>query len=360
MTIAKKEAMTTRERMRRVFEHREADRVPMHDRPWPATLERWRAEGLPENTDWCGYFGLDLIARIWPDNSPRYPERVIEETSDHVIRTTAWGATLKEFKHIESTPEFLDFTIRDPESWAAAKARMAPDRARIDWAELGSGYPRWEAEGRWIEAILWFGFDVTHSWMAGTETVLMALVEEPEWLADMFSHQLETQLALLEMVWDAGHRFQSVFWPDDIAYTGKQFFSLDTYRKILKPFQKRAADWAHDRGVFVHLHTDGDVTPFIPDFIEIGVDALNPLEVKAGMDPLALKKQYGDKLVLHGGLDAMLYNDMDRLMAELERLLPAMKEGGGYIFATDHSIPASVSLADFARVVARFKQLGKG
>ncbi|NIM71367.1 MAG: hypothetical protein GTO48_13200, partial [Xanthomonadales bacterium] len=93
-------------------------------------------------------------------------------------------------------------------------------------------------------------------------------------------------------------------WPDDMGYKGHQFFGLPMYRDLLKPAHRRAIEWAHERGIYAHLHSCGDVRPFVPELIGMGLDALNPLEVKAGMDPIALKEQYGDRLVLHGGINA--------------------------------------------------------
>ena len=88
------------------------------------------------------------------------------------------------------------------------------------------------------------------------------------------------------------------------------------------------------------------------------MDALNPLEVKAGMDPAHLKANYGDRLVFHGGINAMLWDDIDRIEAEIRRLLPILKESGGYIFQEDHSIPDSVSLENYRRIVKIARELG--
>jgi uroporphyrinogen decarboxylase len=211
----------------------------------------------------------------------------------------------------------------------------------------------------WIRADLWFGFDITHSWAVGTERLLCALVEDPEWCMDMFSHFLEVRLALLDMMWDAGYEFDSVFWCDDMGYKNAQFFSVNMYREILKPFHKRAIDWAHAKGVKTHLHSCGDINPFVPELVEIGLDALNPLEVKAGMDPVALKKRFGDKLVFHGGINAVLWDHPDQIKAEMERVVPVMKENGGYIFSSDHSVPSSVSLEDFRTITTLAKKLGR-
>ena len=350
--------MTTRERVSRMYEHKEADRVPITDSPWGPTLDRWRREGLPEGVSWERYFGMDRFEGIWADNSPRFPGRKIEETDDWLITYSQWGATLKNWKKHGGVPEFLDFEVKDRESWAKAKARMTPDRDRINWAHLKENYPKWREEGAWITAGFWFGFDITHSWFLGTDRVLMAMVEDPEWLIDVLNHELTLDIQLFEMVWEAGYKFDAISWPDDMGYKGKTFFSLDMYREIIKPVHKRACEWAHAHGAKVHLHSCGDVRTFVPDLIDVGVDMLNPLEVKAGMDPAWLKRTYGDKLAFHGGLNAALFWEMEKLEEQMKQVIPAMKVNGGYVLSSDHSIPDSVSLEQFRRFAELAKRLG--
>ena len=77
------------------------------------------------------------------------------------------------------------------------------------------------------------------------------------------------------------------------------------------------------------------------------------------MDPFKLKSLYGDKLAFHGGINAQLWDDIELVKAEMERIIPAMKEGGGYIFASDHSIPNLVSLQNMTEIAKLAHQLGK-
>ena len=351
--------MTTYERFKRMFEHREADRIPIIDTPWAGTIRRWHSEGMPETVDWTDYFGVDRVAHIGVDITPRYEIKVLEETDRYVIATTPWGVTLKNFKELDSTPEFIDYKVTTPEAWAEAKARMTPEDDRIPWQMLKDNYARWRAEGQWVQAEFWFGFDVTHSWMAGTETVLIAMLEEPEWVRDMFNTYLDSCMALFGRIWDAGYRFDSIYWPDDMGYKGTTFFSKELYRDLLKPVQKRAVDWAHDHGAYAHLHSCGDVMTLVDELVGIGVDCLNPLEVKAGMDPIALKRQYGDRLTLHGGINAVLWNDKDAIVSAIEETVPTLKENGGYIFSSDHSIPNAVSLENMKAIVETVKRVGR-
>jgi uroporphyrinogen decarboxylase len=328
------------------------------DGPWSSTIERWQREGMPANVDYVDYFDLDRVVYIRADNSPRYPERVVEETAEYVITTTEWGATLRNWRHAGGVPEFMDFTIVDPQTWAEAKARMQPSRDRINWERVRRQYQEGRARGAWITAGMWFGFDATHSWIVGTERVLVAMVEQPEWMRDLFNHCLDVDLALLDMIWDAGYHFDQITWGDDMGYKNAQFFSLGMYRDLVKPAHKRAADWAHAHGVKVHLHACGNMNPFVPDLIELGIDMLNPLEVKAGMNPVALKQKFGNELAFHGGLNAVLYERPAELWEEMRRVIPVMKENGGYVISSDHSVPESVSLEEFREFVRLAKELG--
>ena len=163
--------------------------------------------------------------------------------------------------------------------------------------------------------------------------------------------------AQFEMVLDAGYEFDSIYWR--MTWDTSLIILLKSmYQELLLPVQKRAIEWAHSRGVKAHLHSCGDIHPFVPDLADAGLDALNPLEVKAGMDPYALKLEFGDRLVLHGGLNAVLWDDPEKVEEEMRRLIPVMKENGGYIFSSDHSIPNSVSFDTMKRIVKLAKELG--
>ena len=349
--------MTTHERFERMYRHVEADRVPVMDYAWPETIQRWRREGLPTD-DYVSYFDLDKTASIATDNSPRLPVYTVEETEDYIIRTTPWGVANKNFKSHTTTPEDVSHVVNSYEAWKKVRERMTPADDRIPWDMLRREYKTWRSEGRWITGELWFGFDITHSHMVGTETVLMAMFDEPEWIIDMIDRELTLSLQLLERVWDAGYTFDEIHWPDDMGYKGTQFFSLSMYREIVKPFHQRAIDWGHAHGCKVRLHSCGNIMPFVPELVEMGLDGLNPLEVKAGMDPLYLKKTYGDKLLFHGGINAANWGKRAVITKEIETYVPMLKEKGGYIFASDHSIPDYVSFEDFKNIIETVKRVG--
>ncbi|MCG3181012.1 MAG: hypothetical protein BIFFINMI_03379 [Phycisphaerae bacterium] len=352
--------MTSRERLVAVFNHRMPDRVPMMDNPWEATVERWRREGLPADVSVADYFGFDRTFSIRPDNSPRFPRHVIEETGEYTVATTAWGVTQKNWKHHGGVPEFLDHRIKDRESWADARARMAPAEDRVDWTRLEREYPKARQRGDLIFAGGWFGFDVTHSWVCGTERILMALVEDPDWCREMFMHELDVQLALFDMIRARGYEFDVLYWPDDLGYRNGPLFSPAMYRSIVQPVHAKACAWAHAKGMKTLLHSCGNVMALVPDLLNAGVDGLNPLEQKAGMDALGLKRDVGDRLVLMGGVDVRRWAEGgEDLEQETVSKIEALKADGGYIFHSDHSVPENVGFKDYCRVIELAREHGR-
>jgi uroporphyrinogen decarboxylase len=122
----------------------------------------------------------------------------------------------------------------------------------------------------------------------------------------------------------------------------------------------RLCGFFHARGIFCILHTCGNVMTLVPDLIATGFDCLNPLEVKAGMDLLALKRDYGQALCLMGGIDAPgMAGPPEEVERDIREKLAFARRGGGYIFHSDHAVPETVSLEQYTRVVAWAKQHGR-
>ncbi len=352
--------LTSRERILRAIRHQEIDRIPMVDSAWRGTIERWRREGLPAGTNWEDYFGYDKVVRIFPDTSPRFEKKVLEETDRYQIVTTSWGMTQKKFFELDSTPEPLGSYYSSSDKWEECKARILTDyEDRIPWDHIKKNYAYWKENGYLLQLGFFFGFDITHSHLVGTENVLIGMYEEPEWIEDIFDTCLGVALRLSEKLLDAGYEFDGIFWYDDMGYKGSTFFSPSLYRSLLKPYHKRAVDWAHARGMIAELHSCGFIEPLMDDLIDIGVDMLNPLEVKAGMDPFKMKEKYGDKIAFRGGINAQLWDKPDEVLDEISRLIPVLKEGGGYVFASDHSIPNCVTFDTMKKIVALVNELGK-
>ncbi|MCD6360481.1 MAG: hypothetical protein J7M38_06390 [Armatimonadetes bacterium] len=351
--------MTSRERITGAVMRAPIDRIPMHDSPWGSTIERWRREGLPEGVSVAEYFGFDTVVRITADLSPRYPAGVVEETDDYVISTSAWGVTSRTWKHRASVPEFLDFTIEDRDSWAEARERMGTDEDRVNWAALEKNYPKWVEAGHFIEYSIWGpGYDVWANWVVGTERFLMALVEDPDWCREMQTFAAERAVYFGDMILERGYDFDGIRIPDDLGYRNGLLFSPEVFDYVIRPAHEILCDWARERGKIRWLHSCGNVMDLMPRLVDIGWQVLNPLEIKAGMDPFQLKELYGDRLTLDGGIDVRTMTDRGEMEREVASKIPVLKEGGGYIYHSDHSVPDDVSFENYCRLIELVREYG--
>ncbi|NLC55236.1 MAG: hypothetical protein GX774_00180 [Armatimonadetes bacterium] len=351
--------MTSQERVLLALRRQEADRVPIHDTPWGTTEERWHREGMPEGQSSYDYFGFE-IRGYWGDNSLQLERKVIEETDDYIIATDGNGATMKNWKHRTTTPELVDFLIKSRAIWEEYKPRRAYNDRRVDWSGARAAYDDARAKGLFFYLGWGPGFTQVCD-MVGPERLLIAMVEEPEWAKDMFMTDAQVCVAIAEEMMARGFDFDAGWIFDDLGYKHKGFFSPAMYRELLMPAHKLICDCFKSRGKPMLLHSCGYVTEFMPLFIECGFDCIQPLEVKAGNDLIALKKQYGEWLCFMGGIDVRAMADPDPRVIEREiaTKLPAAKQGGGYIFHSDHSVPDNVSFAQYQRVMELVAEYGR-
>jgi uroporphyrinogen decarboxylase len=350
--------MTSRERMLLALSHREADRVPIGDSPWETTVARWRREGLPEDQSPHSFFGYDW-AGMGADLSFQFPRETIEETDIYRIASDEYGATTKVFVGQESVPQPLEFTIDSRAKWEEHKPRMAWNDSRVDWDNALAGYRGLRDRGLFVAYSAGFGYDRVMRFV-GAARVLQAMADDPAWVKDMMDTVAEAVITGAEEMMGRGFGFDGAFIWNDMGYRNGPFFSPAMYRELEFPAQKRMCEFFHARRLPVILHTDGDVRQLIPMLIEAGFDCLQPLEVKAGMDVVQLKRDYGDRLAFMGGIDVRAMADPDPTVIEREirSKIPVAKRGGGYLYYADHSVPDNVSFAQYQRVLELVMQYG--
>jgi uroporphyrinogen decarboxylase len=352
--------MDSRELVKRVLNREPVDRIPMYDSYWNEVVRDFHAQGVPENTRLEDHFQLDFDM-FWFEQDFLLPKEVLEEQQEFRIETDGWGTTNKVFTETQSTPGLIDFAVKTRDEWEQSyKDKLAFRPGRIDRDSMLSRYETMRAAGKFIVLSMLDPFEC--SWhIVGPENQFMMLVTDPDWLKDMY----DTHTTLIEDGWkalhDQGIRPDALWLYGDIAYNKGMLFAPDTYRSLLQPFHARLASLAHQDDAHLIYHTDGNPMAVLPDLIDAGVDCLQPMEVKAGMDVLELKRQYGDKLAFMGNIDARHYqnNDIDGLRQEIERKIPAAMEDGGYIYHSDHSIPPGTTLETYVFALNLVRELGR-
>jgi uroporphyrinogen decarboxylase len=353
------QSITSRQRVKMALGHEEPDRVPVHDSVWGATVDRWKGEGLPHHVPVDEYFGFEL-AGLGADITPRYPVAVVERNEEYIVERDAYGGLRMNHRDYSTTPEILDWPIKSREDWEHAKRRLEPSYTRVDWVSARERFETARAEGKFITYGGGLGYDLACRYMKSDE-FLMLLVTEPIWVRDMFQTLADLLVEMARMMIREGFQFDGAFVTDDLGYKMGPFFSPRTYRELLLPVERQVCDFFHSQGMPVILHSCGNVKPLIPLLIEAGFDCLQPLEVKAGMDVVELKREYGRELAFMGGIDVRLMADPDpsRIEAEIARKFEAAKPGGGYIYHSDHSIPLNVSFGQYVHVMELVRKHGQ-
>lgn len=313
---------------------------------------------MPEDVDPHSFFGFEF-AGVGSDTTFRFPTEVIEETEEYRIDRNANGAIVKNWKNKTSTPEYLDFPVKTPEDWERLKPRLefTPERVDLEACRRAAEHAR--KTGRFFTFNGAYGYDKTQGFV-GSERLLMAMADEPDWVYDMYMASAQMIIDAAAYAMDNGIEFDGAFVFNDMGYRNASLFSPDMYRRLQKPADEMLFGFFHDRGLKVILHSCGCVRELVPDLVDAGLDCLQPLEVKAGMDLLELKRTFGDRLALMGGIDvrAMAAEDPAVIEEEIATKIPAAMEGGGYIYHSDHSVPDNISFDRYCYVLDLVREYG--
>lgn len=190
-------------------------------------------------------------------------------------------------------------------------------------------------------------FEPCH-YLRGFENFLADLIVDEEICHYLLEHMLQYQCARWDQfLGEVGEYVDIVFVGDDLGSTKSLLMSPDTYRRIIKPYQKRYFAYIKERTNHAKLmyHSCGSIISIIPDLIEIGVDVLNPIQVNAnGMDTKILKEKFGKNLCFCGAVDTswVLPNGSEEdVRAEVERRIEDLGPDG-FILAAVHDIQVDV------------------
>ena len=134
----------------------------------------------------------------------------------------------------------------------------------------------------------------------GSEQLLMAMADDTEWIKEMIMTTTELTLVMAEFMMKNGFKFDGAFVYNDMGYKNGLLFSPDIYYKTHYQSDKMMYGYFHSKGMKTILHSCGNVKEMIPVLIDAGLDCLQPLEVKAGMDIVELKQKFGDKISFMG------------------------------------------------------------
>ena len=339
--------LTGIERIQRILKRQPVDRIGVYEHFWNDTQHAWTEQGFLKPGELLeDHFHYDLVD-YWAFNYVAdldFVPQVVEETEETILQRDGNGALLRRHKLHDATPEHVDFLVKERKAWEEyIKPRLTPDRRRIDF-EFYRKQKQHSAEQQ--RFFCWAGvnvFEQIHP-VCGHEHMLVGMAEDPDWVRDMVDTYSRLNVELQEILFAEEGTPDGIWYYEDMGFKQHPFMSPRMYREIIQPGHTRTFEWAHARGLPVIVHSCGYVEPLVPGLLEAGMDCLQVIEVKAGMDLLRLYQNYGDRLSFMGGIDVRcLYNnDKAEIDRELEAKIPLVKGKFGYVLHSDHSIPYNV------------------
>lgn len=333
--------MTPHERITSVLNRRHPDRTPVDIWLTPEVLDSLlQYTGETDEYELYRKLGVDKIAWIFPGyRAEKFDPNVgtgIDPWGVPMQMVRSGMASYMEYGTpplgtMDAPSQLDDHPLwPDPADFNIAAAKANAERARsFGFATIGP----------------WISHFEIYCHLRGMENALMDTIAEPEFLCATLDRIDAIQTEMLErFLTELGDLIDLVFISDDMGTQESQLISVASWQEYLQPRLTRWCERIHAHGKKVLFHTDGAARDFIPHLIESGVDVLNPIQhICPGMERRALKRDFGDKVIFHGGVEnqhILPHGTPDDVRREVALCLETLGAGGGYIPASCHNIQA--------------------
>ena len=201
--------------------------------------------------------------------------------------------------------------------------------------------------------------------LRGWQTFLIDLLVNRPWAEALLDRLTEANVRRFDRFARTVGRFvHVVHLEDDLGMQDRPLLRPELYRQIVKPYHARLFRTVKAQcDAYLLLHTDGAVAPLIPDFVDMGVDALNPIQVSAaGMEPRELKRNFGQDLTFWGGScnsqTVLPFGGQQQVADEVKRRIDDLAPGGGFVFSPIHNIQAGVPPENVVALFQTAREVG--
>ncbi len=347
--------MSPRERFLSCMDFRSVDRVPYWwFGAWRTTIDRWQREGLPNDVHLEGFFGFDRHETI-PIRfgmMPAFERLLISEDASSRTIIDDRGVKARELKERTETsmPQFLEFPVKERDDFLEMKKRYdsgSQARFPVWW---GDDVKCWRI--REYPLAIYGGRDTgflgpVRGW-TGLRRLMVLIHTDPGFVHEMMGFLADFFTEIVSKALKDVQIDYFIFW-EDMAYKTGPLISPRMFDEFMVPCYRKVTEILEENDVdIVMVDSDGNIEGLIPLWLKAGVNTFYPLEVQAGMDPVSLRKQYGRKIRLIGGIDKRIFaRTKGEIEEEVESKVPYLIRSGGYIPAPDHSIPPDVPLENF-------------
>lgn len=200
--------------------------------------------------------------------------------------------------------------------------------------------------------------------LRGFEQLLLDMASNKPFIHALFQRLMTFNIAVYDdFLRVAGAQLDAIRVADDLGGTQAPLISPRMYRELLKPYHQEWFKFIKGRtSAKIIMHSDGAIAPLLPDFIDAGIDALNPVQVFAnGMDTAWLKREFGDQLTFWGGVDTVNVlpgASQAQVIDEVRRRIEDLAAGGGFVLAGVHNLQSDVSPENILAMVETARTFG--
>jgi uroporphyrinogen decarboxylase len=350
--------MKHRERFLHTLEGKETDRIPVFDflsskKLFQHTIgrssEEYLARDIMEAT-----IALNLDAAFIPYGgyagySLELPDELKNKSLKENQYIDEWGTVYQ--KDDASWPadapvEFPIETRDDFEKWVVPDAH-APGRIDgiLQAMEINQGY----------DAAILGGLNgpFTVALMAmGLTNISFAMADDPDLVTDIMRKANEFMIPAIDIMIDAG--VDGIFIADDLGHKTNCFFNPDAMREYVLPEIRRLAQHIKSRGAYALFHSCGDINAVFADVVDMGFDAMHPIQKSAGMDLSKIKQDFGDRVCLIGNIDStnvLPYASADEVRDAVLDCFKVAGKGGRYILASDSDLRDDMPLENMLSMI---------
>ena len=323
--------------------------------------EEWREQGATEDEISMVAFDWDYVERTHCGvNTGAVNTRqseIIEDTETHRIERDYLGRVMKLVKQTATIPLPLNYPVKTMDDWLKIKHHFAYCEGRVNHKQIAVARQE-QQEGKLLTAGIPGAFDIVRQLM-GEEIGCMAYYDQPELIADIMATVTETSTRVLKEVCSE-ITIDQLSVHEDFAGKSGPLIGPIQIREHMQPYYLAAWTIVQEAGGRIFQQdSDGNINPVVDSLLDCGLTCLYPMEPAAGMDIVALRKQYGKRLTMSGGIDKhALRHGRDAIDRELEyKLQPLMRDGGGCVFGLDHRIPNGTPLEDYRYYVKRGREI---
>lgn len=315
------------------------------------TLEaEWRRQGATEKEIAMTAFDWDYVMRTGLSGTTHpitgKSTVILEDTPEYTISIDRMGRKQKLIKKSATIPLPMEYPVKCMDDWLKVKHWYEFSENRIDVEKL-KHQKELHDKGYLTLISIPGGFDEPRQLM-GEEDLCIAYYDDPELIEDMMTTFTDTALKVLERVGEIVP-IDNLCVHEDMAGKSGPLIGPNLISEFIAPYYQKVWDCARSYGAKIFSQdSDGNMNPIIDAFLDCGVNCFFPLEPAAGMDIVEIRKKYGNKMCLKGGIDKhVLRRDKDAIRAELEYKMSDVMLGGGTIFSLDHRIPNGVSIENY-------------